>query len=104
MSKLGIYTGFFKSIPRLSHPCYACIIAKVICLPRHPIFSTEQLDLGTCFHLGFSFFNKAYFQKLTSALTIADATTSRLFGYTKILKRPKTQLTRTFIQFSRHHG
>ena len=40
MAKLGIYTGLTKYIPKLSHLCHACLIAKVPCLPPSP----------NCFH------------------------------------------------------
>ena len=104
MAKLLIYTGLSKYIPKLSHPCRSCIISKETRLPRHTNVSTENLDPGTRFHIEFSFLKKVSCQNITSALTIVDATTSHLFGYTTISKRTTIQHTMTFIQFYSHHG
>ena len=103
IGKLGIYTVLKKSTPKLSHPCFACVIDKGPRFHRRPNVSIENINTGTHFHLDFIFFNKAYFQEFTSPLTIVDATTSHLFGYTTISKRPPLQLIKTFIQFSLHY-
>ena len=58
MSKLGIYTGLPKYIPKLSHPCRTCIIPMLSYLSCHINVSTYHLDLGFLFHLEFSIFNK----------------------------------------------
>ena len=104
MSKLGIYTLLPKYTPKLSHPCCSCIIYKGPRFPKHTNVSKENLDPGTRFHIEFSFFKKVSCQNITSALTIVDATTSHLFGYTTISKRTTIQHTMTFIQFYSHHG
>ena len=104
MDKLGIYIGLPKYTPKLSHSCRKCIISKETRLYRHPNVSTEKLYPGTCFHLEFRFSNKVSCQKITSALTIFDNTTSHLFGYPTRSKRPPIQLINTFIQFSCHNG
>ena len=43
MDKLGIYTGLPNSIPKLSYPCRAYIIAKVPRLPLTPMFPHNTL-------------------------------------------------------------
>ena len=80
MVKLGIYIVLPKYIPKISHPCCACIISKVIRLPCHANVSTENLDLGTHCHIDFRFFNKVSWKTITSDLTIFDDTTISLFG------------------------
>ena len=49
-------------------------------------------------------FKKVSCQKITSSLTIVDATTSHLFGYPKISNRPPLQIIKNFIHFSLNHG
>ena len=102
MAKLWIYTGLPKPIPKLSHPCRTCIIAKGPCLPHHPNVSTENIDPGTCFHHDFSYFNKVSCRNFASSLIIVDATTSYLFVYSARSKRLTLQLIKTFIQLSCH--
>ena len=104
MAKLRIYTGLPKYNPKIPHPWCAFLIDKRLCLPRQPNISIEHLDLGTCFHLDFIFFNKVSCKKITSTPTIDGATTIHLFVCTKISKHPQLQLIRILIQFSFHHG
>ena len=49
------------------------------------------------------FFNKISCQKFTSAITVADATTIHIFGYSTISKSLPINLIKTFIKFSQHH-
>ena len=81
MSKLGIYTGLQKSTRKLSQTFWTCLISKGTHLFCHPNVSTEHIDPCTIFHLELGFFNKVSCQKITSVLTIVDATTRHLFGY-----------------------
>ena len=103
MANLGIYTGLTKSILKLSHPCRDYVITKVPHLSCNLSVSTERLNPVTQFHIYFSFFNKIFFRKFPSTLTIADATTSHLFEYLTISKRHPLQLINKFINFYRHY-
>ena len=49
------------------------------------------------------FFNKISCQKFTSAITVADATTIHIFGYSTISKSLPINLIKNFIKFSQHH-
>ena len=99
MYKLGIYTSLPRSIPKTYHPFCACLIYNSPQIIRHPNFSTKQLDPGTHFHLDFDFSNKISFKKITYDLTIADSTTSQVFGYPKRLKHTPPYLIKNFINF-----
>ena len=98
------YTHCYQSIPQTIPPLLLLYYLQGARFPQHTNVSTENLDPGTRFHIEFSFFKKVSCQNITSALTIVDATTSHLFGYTTISKRTTIQHTMTFIQFYSHHG
>ena len=71
-----VYTKDYQSIPPDSPTLAAPVLfPNLTRLARHPNISTENLDPGTCFHLGLFFFNKVSCQNFTSSLTIFDAVT-----------------------------
>ena len=80
MAKLRIYNDITKTIPQLSYHFRTCVIYKPPQLPQNPTVYTEHLELWTCFHMEFSFFNNIFCRKFSSTLTITDATTSNYFG------------------------
>ena len=111
MPPINIFSIFpnlgYTQDSQIISPKYPTLVAPVL-LTRDPdwlvipMYPQKTYPL-TRFHIELSFFNKFSCQNIASDLTIVDATTRHLFGYTTISNCPPLQIMKTSIQLSRHH-